>query len=87
MELLPRAYYSSQNKNFVSTCKNFLKKINWTFAAVIFLLFLIKTRVFLKYFLNDCGCFHMDMNDSNQLQLVLGRFWLILGGFEWWWLL
>ena len=45
----------------------------------------MKTRVGLKYSVNGCGCPGMNMIASDQLQL--GRFWLIVGGFEWWWLI
>ena len=45
----------------------------------------MKTRVGLKYSVNGCGCPGMNMMASDQLQL--GRFWLIVGGFEWWWLI
>ena len=47
----------------------------------------MKTRVGLKYSVNGCKCPGMNMMASDQLQLVLGRFWLIVGGFEWWWLI
>ena len=45
----------------------------------------MKTRVGLKYSVNGCGCPGMNMMAWDQLQL--GRFWLIVGGFEWWWLI
>ena len=70
MELLPGAYSSSQNKNFVSTSNNFLKNRNWIFAVVIFALFHMNARVFLKYFKNDCGYFHMDINGSRSVTAI-----------------
>ena len=47
IELLPSAQSSSQNKNSVSTNKN--QKLNFSRSA----LFHMKTRVCLKYFVND----------------------------------
>ena len=50
IELLPSAQSSCQNVNFASTSKNLLKDRDWTFPA-----FHMKTRVCLKYFVNDCS--------------------------------
>ena len=50
IELLPSAQSSCRNLNFASTSKNLLKDRNWTFPA-----FHMKTRVCLKYFVNDCS--------------------------------
>ena len=43
--------------------------------------FHIKTRVALKYFANDCGRSHIDMDG------FIGTLWPIADGFEQWWLL
>ena len=53
IELLPSGQSSSQNEIFVSTSKNLLKKqkLNFSLSALC----RIKTRVCLKYFVNDCS--------------------------------
>ena len=49
--LLPNAQSSSRNKKIISTNKNLLKiRLDFSRSA----LFHMKTRVYLKYFVNDC---------------------------------
>ena len=57
----------SKNKNFVHTCKKTLEKqkLNFSHSA----LFHMKTRVSLKYFVNDC--FGKPPFDSNSPQIPL----------------
>ena len=51
--------HSSQNKNFVSFSTNLLKKLNFFLSR----LFHMKTRVCLKYFVNDCLWKQLDPLD------------------------
>ena len=66
MELLPIAWSFSQNENFVCTSKNFLKNRNLIFAVVRYFTWM-KTRVCVKYFVNNCGCSNMDMDGFNPV--------------------
>ena len=82
MELLPSNYYFSQNENFVSTSKKFRRNRNWIFAVVCS--FTWKLEFFPNILWMIVGVHTWIWMVSDQLQLVLGRFWLIVGGFEWW---
>ena len=49
--LLPNAQSSSQNRKIINANKNLLKiRLDFSRSA----LFLMKTRVYLKHFVNDC---------------------------------
>ena len=73
------AYSSSQNENFVSTSKNLLKNRNWTFAVVPY--FTWKLELVSNIFWMIVGILTWIWMVSYQLQLILGRFWLITCGF------
>ena len=55
---MPSAQSSSRNENFVSTSKNLLKKQKFNFSGSA--QFHMKTRVCLKYFVNDCSLFEIN---------------------------
>ena len=82
MELLPSNYYFSQNENFVSTSKKFRRNRNWIFAVVCS--FTWKLEFFPNILWMIVGVLTRIWMVLDQLQLVLGRFWLVVGGFEWW---
>ena len=52
IKLLPSAYSSSRNKNFVSTSRKSCEKQKLIFSHSV--LFHNKARLCLKYFVNDC---------------------------------
>ena len=53
--MLGSAQCSSQNQNFGNTYKNY-----WKTETKLSLLFDMKTRVFLIYFVHDCRCFSVN---------------------------
>ena len=75
---------SSQSKNFVDTSKKLLQNRNQKLYRIS--LFHMKTRVFLKYFVNDCSftvvaitlieCFVMYTTDLQHIFCKFCIFWL-----------
>ena len=82
IEILPSRYPPSRNESFVNTSKNLLKYRNRTFAVVHY--FTWKLELASSALLMIVGVLTWIWMFSEQLQLVLGRFWLIVDDIEWW---